>query len=340
MIECTFETFQEMIFANKEHDLYVFGKSLILEDFLSKYPNFKIAGIIDNNSALRGNFVDFENYKSLQIFSLEDLSDKNVIILITSKHIPAISIQCETEGFKRVYSYLNLLDLSDKLPKVKALLCDNKSNMILDKIMQKHAEGISDYTDIYEDKQYFVQNIINLGTDEIFLDCGAYNGDTVEAFLKVTNHKFNKIYSFEPIFENFIQLQKKYEQDANIICINKGISDKEEQRTFLIGGSGSRMVENEENTKNCVEVNVMSIDSLHLENVTFIKMDIEGCELEGLKGALNTIQKYKPKLAICLYHKFSDIFEIPMWIAQLDLGYQFYIRHHSKIFWETVLYAI
>jgi len=74
---------------------------------------------------------------------------------------------------------------------------------------------------------------------------------------------------------------------------------------------------------------------------TIIKMDVEGAELEALKGAYNTIKNYKPRLAICVYHKPSDIIDIPGFILQINDGYKLYLRHHrADIADDTVLYAI
>lgn len=69
-------------------------------------------------------------------------------------------------------------------------------------------------------------------------------------------------------------------------------------------------------------------------------MDIEGSELEALKGAVHTIQRDKPKLAICIYHKPEDMTEIPLYIKSLVPEYKLYVRHHSNCCTETVLYAV
>lgn len=74
--------------------------------------------------------------------------------------------------------------------------------------------------------------------------------------------------------------------------------------------------------------------------MTFIKMDIEGAELEALHGCRDTIIKYRPKLAICVYHKPEDIIEIPSYIHEIVPEYKLYLRHHSKDLSETVLYAL
>ena len=91
-------------------------------------------------------------------------------------------------------------------------------------------------------------------------------------------------------------------------------------------------------------VKTLTIDDLvdlkDIPRVNFIKMDIEGAELQALQGAINTLKKYRPKLAISIYHRApTDYFEIPEFLLSLDLGYQFYIRHYTIHAEETILYA-
>ncbi len=81
------------------------------------------------------------------------------------------------------------------------------------------------------------------------------------------------------------------------------------------------------------------ITSTKVKRITFIKMDIEGAEIEALKGAEQTIQTQKPKLAICIYHRDSHLYEIPLMIKKMVPEYRFWIRHHSDTASETVVCA-
>lgn len=76
-----------------------------------------------------------------------------------------------------------------------------------------------------------------------------------------------------------------------------------------------------------------------LPKVDFLKMDIEGAELEALKGAEQTIRKWRPKMAVAVYHRIRDFWEIPDWIEKLGLGYKFYLRHFTVHEYETILFA-
>lgn len=87
-------------------------------------------------------------------------------------------------------------------------------------------------------------------------------------------------------------------------------------------------------------VPVIPLDEALGEDGAFIKMDIEGAEKEALEGAERTVIKYRPKLAISVYHKPEDIVEVPEIILSYGLDYQFYLRHYSLAAFDTVLYAV
>ena len=97
-------------------------------------------------------------------------------------------------------------------------------------------------------------------------------------------------------------------------------------------------VSEEDTGTDSIEVTALDV-CLYYKGVTFIKMDIEGAEYEALKGAERIIREQKPKLAICVYHKPEDIWELPELILEFNESYKFYLRHYSYQDNETVLYA-
>ncbi len=111
---------------------------------------------------------------------------------------------------------------------------------------------------------------------------------------------------------------------------------------YIDRGPGSRVFMKKDQSFDG-EVKSLSIDQLvkdmNLEKIDFIKMDIEGAEPYALKGAEATIRKFRPKLAIAIYHSLDDFTNIPKFINELDLGYKFYLAHFTIHAEETVLYA-
>ena len=117
--------------------------------------------------------------------------------------------------------------------------------------------------------------------------------------------------------------------------ISKGLWSSEKELHLKTNDTASTISEDGD-----TEIQVDSIDHLIGKPATFIKMDIEGSEYEALLGARNTILKCKPKLAICIYHKMEDIWELPGLIYAMCPKYTFYLRHYSFADNETVLYAL
>ena len=124
-------------------------------------------------------------------------------------------------------------------------------------------------------------------------------------------------------------------KDVEIIPF--GLWNERTERKFLgKRGDWSRVQENGTEV-----VPVDTIDHVCASNkVTFIKMDIEGSELEALRGAAEVIRRDKPKLAISIYHRPTDYFEIPFYVKELVPEYRLYIRHHKMVYYDTVLYAV
>lgn len=188
----------------------------------------------------------------------------------------------------------------------------------------------------FNERQYF--DVLKSGRDEVFIDAGSYNGNTIEAFMSWTGGKYKKIYAFEPLEDQYKYIEHKsiLNNWNNVILYKTAAWNKKEKLNFANLDTGSRVVG--EDTGIIIEG--CDIDSMVKgEKITYIKMDIEGSELKALEGARRTIQRWKPKLAISVYHKNEDIIELPLKILELVPEYKFYLRHYSTEQWETILYA-
>ncbi len=177
--------------------------------------------------------------------------------------------------------------------------------------------------------------------DEIFLDAGSFDGETTKEFINWCDGKYKKIYAFEPMEDGFLLTKKNLGDLENVELVKcaLGICDGEVLFSQCYDGMmGSRIGTHGDKVES---VQLRSIDSvLKDEKATFIKMDIEGAELDALKGAEQTLRTYKPKLAISLYHRDEDMIEIPFWLKSIVPEYKFYLRHYSNKKWDFVLYCI
>jgi FkbM family methyltransferase len=244
-----------------------------------------------------------------------------------------------------------LADNPERIGRVAGMLADDKSRETYLGIVKFRQTGFKkDFPLSYwEKKQYFVSEL-GLGKDEVFVDCGAFTGDTIDAFVKHCGG-YKAIIAFEPDLNNIQKLKKKYGDNPKITLIDAGVYDRDGEISFDMHKSGVSKIANgscadaEEGGSGVerLSIQVRSIDSLSPpEKITFIKMDVEGAELSALRGAEKTIRRDKPKLAICIYHSNEDMVRIAEYIRELVPEYKLYVRQHNKFpsCAETVLYAV
>lgn len=190
----------------------------------------------------------------------------------------------------------------------------------------------------YVDGQYF--EMFAPQHNEIFVDGGAYNGDTIFEFLAWSKGNEYKVYSIEPIKGMCELVEKRLQNDniADVDVVNAATWCRNEELFFRDLGDGSSVIRN---GREGIVVSGERIDDIvGKEGASFIKLDVEGSEMEALQGASETIQRCHPKLAICIYHKSTDIFDIGKYILSLNPKYKMAIRHYTLTNCETVLYAI
>jgi len=185
--------------------------------------------------------------------------------------------------------------------------------------------------------QYFDEDIIAPKEHEVFIDGGSLDGEDCVHFINWCKGKFDAVYAFEPDTENLDKMRAIADKYDNFNICTTGLWNDDGELRFSSGIKENCSICEDGNTV----IKVSSIDNILMgKAATYIKMDIEGSEIEALKGAEKTIKQYRPRLAVCVYHKPEDIIEIPKKILELNPNYKFWIRHYSYLQTETVLYAV
>ncbi|MBI5245428.1 MAG: FkbM family methyltransferase [Elusimicrobia bacterium] len=187
--------------------------------------------------------------------------------------------------------------------------------------------------------QYFPEGLWKLENSETYVDCGAYDGDTLLQFLRHTGGRFKKYFALEPDAINFAHLKENIppQYQGRIVALRAGAGAAHARAAFHSTGREDSSLSNE----GTEFIDTFSLDELcRNDRVSTIKMDVEGHEAEVLSGARNIIRTAKPKLAVCVYHRPSHLWELPLQVAEFNPGYKFHLRHHLQEIYDTVLYAL
>jgi FkbM family methyltransferase len=191
------------------------------------------------------------------------------------------------------------------------------------------------------EESYFLDSLYRIKDQEVFVDCGAYTGDTAEQVIR-RNADFSSIIAIEADPGNFDRLTEWIDTlDAplasRIRTLNVAVGAKPGRLHFRASGDeGACLAPDGDVSVECVPLDDLRTDA----PPTFIKMDIEGAELEALQGARRTIRTNRPILSICVYHKQDDLWRIPLFIQTLAEDYRFYLRPHDVDGWQLVCYAV
>ncbi len=191
-----------------------------------------------------------------------------------------------------------------------------------------------------EEIPYFNGVLKNVRIDKLF-DCGAYDGDSIHDFIKMFD-SYEEIYAFEPDKSNVDKIKQRVKREniTRLNIIEKGVFSQTTTLYFTSEGkSSSHISENGD-----VSVDVIKLDDLYdvITSESLIKMDIEGSELEALKGAEKVIRDKSPVLAICVYHKREDLITIPQFIDSIVKPgtYRYYLRFQGLDLAELVFFAV
>lgn len=244
---------------------------------------------------------------------------------------------CEpAKRLRRSHNSFLILSSVERICKAYKLLDDEESKRTFCNILKYRVSGdTEELKKCVTYPQYFREEFFTFTDKEIFVDAGGAQGDTTLDFLQLVHGAYRKIEIFEAKPSYCIGMKALFGEE--IVVHEKGLFSQSGDLYFHEGQHGSYVSLTEKSEE---KIAVTSIDEEMIEGVTFIKMDIEGSEMEALKGAEKTIQKDRPKLAICAYHLENDLWEIPIRIKEILPEYKIFMRHHcDEMDEETVCYA-
>jgi FkbM family methyltransferase len=317
--------------------------------------NVKIAGFCDNNRELWGTIIT-NTAICLSPQELEKIKS-DACVLVTTGYYKEICSQLESLGIKnycvvpqlmvRNSLFWDTVDLSFVKSKVIGLidiLEDEKSKevaCVIAKNWFNRSDSGGDYRGIETCDQYFPGDIIRLEEDEVFVDVGAYDGDTMAEFLRRAGARFQAIIAYELDRCCFDRLQDYVRSvpanlRSKIHIYNLGLHSQSQKIRYMANGTSSSIHDQADQHGEVVRMT----DHLRNAKITYIKMDIEGAELDALQGAKESILAYAPKLAISVYHAPDHLWEIPMLLKSFVPRYRLYLRHHTSLAYETVCYAV
>lgn len=335
--------------------LYIWGTgntSDLYQEGLKRLENegYIINGYFDNNASKRGT-----EYCGKNVCSPDDINDIGNALFLIASPTPATIHQIGKQLDEKGVLWMGIDSFVVKTHACEVLsvydsLEDSRSRTIYYELIKIRVLGNVVPEHIVDGNQYFFMDFGNASPKEVFVDCGAYVGDSFERYLWNRAGVFNKAMLFEPDKKNIKAIEKRLNRlkeewnisDDKVLIYPYGIGDSDSvsylEKNESLNGLSSKLVTG--NINDTEEIRVVSLDSfLEDQDTLFIKADIESYEYKMILGLKKTIQKKKPKLAVCIYHNSVDFYSIPLLLKELNPDYRFSVRHYTSNFSETVLYA-
>ncbi|MEF2919356.1 MAG: FkbM family methyltransferase [Acutalibacteraceae bacterium] len=311
-------------------------------------------GITCSGITASDDFVRGQKYRDFTVKKLSYFKEKYedfIIALAFGTQIPEVMEHIKNLSYQHTILVPNVPVFGDevfddafieknaeKIWSAYNLLKDSRSKAVFENAIKFYYSGKLEYLwNCTDHKNEVFNNVLCLTNKEYYIDLGAYRGDTIQELISYGGG-YNKIIALEPDPKNYKKLTQYISDKNNITAYQKTIWRK--NCTLLFANQGGR---NSAIGFTGTAIKAVTVDHLaeEMENVTYIKMDVEGAEKQAICGAVKTLSEKKPKLNIAAYHTFEDLFDLILLIHSINPEYQFYLRHHPYIpLWDTNLYCI
>lgn len=339
---------EEFVSSKSDGKRYAFGRNEHSQALLDK---IKLEAVIDDYAPVGS------DWNGLPIIKNTDLPKDAIVVncvtcigpitvknLLEERGVKNFGVYALAGIFPEKFEILNFVkearesyeNNKSRWQKIYDSLEDEESRKTYSDILQYKLTGNYNFMTEYKIdlKEHYFEDFYDLKPREIFVDCGAFDGDTSEVFIsKCPNYE--KIYLFELSEINLAKAKERLKDYKNINYVAKGVSDNEEILSFNFEGRSSGICSSGE-----FKVHTTTIDNFIKDRISFIKMDIEGWELKALQGAQKHIKNNLPKLAISVYHKPDDFFEIFEFVKSIVPEYKVYLRQYTQGWSETVMFFI
>ncbi|MBD5545746.1 MAG: FkbM family methyltransferase [Lachnospiraceae bacterium] len=341
--------------------IVLWGAGFAYEDTIELIGRGKITAVFDNDQEKWGKTIcgfpikspvtDLEEYVTRDtavIISTNGYQYEIATDLVKNKGIKENQIFCNSNKIVEKWRYCpEIIQKHDaRIQKVYDKLADQESKEyyinFLKACLTRNPFYYKDNPRCVNSYEYKTELArLGLHGGEVILDCGAFNGDTARLFRKLTNNNC-EVYCFEPVTENYNEMTEwiRRESIENVHAIHVGVGKEKhmdkvystEEKTTK-GAVGT----NRFNSKSPVvsEIQVDSLDNMLGEKkVDYIKMDIEGAEMDALRGGEKIIEKNHPQMLISAYHKIADMWEVPEFVLSIHPDYQLFLGHQPHAPYE------
>lgn len=341
---------QEFVSAFMQRDnrpKLIFGCNVYGPELVKHTP---ASGFIDD-------FSEDKSYLGLPILRMKDVP-ANALVLVASGGRPFSALKrCKEAGIDCLdyfsfyrFSHLPLREIafnegfaadyevnSGRFEAICNRLADDESKEIFRKLTDFRLSYDLDHLKHFtarEDEQYFEPFLELKSQNESFFDVGSFDGFTSEAFIK-SCPDYRSIHVFEPDPKNIAVCKRRLSHLRDVHFHQLGLSNVKETLSFNVAGSSSRV-----SADGSVKIEVDRLDAIATDVPTLIKMDIEGGELHAIDGAVQTISRAHPRLAISIYHSAGDFWRIPEKVLAIRDDYRLFVRHYTESIYETVMFFL
>lgn len=323
-------------------DIYLFGtgSAAVLYQSALRHEGIAPLGYIDNNPRKQGG-----TFAGKPVLALEDVPDDALVLGCIQNRSSRAEIERQIStrgGYLYFDTYLWAKNI-EQVEEVLSLLADEASRETYAGVMLKRMKN--EAVTQFEPNQYFAPApFAGVRLGEVFVDCGAFVGDSAEKYLWEREGCVEKIFAIEPFAPNYQAMLARFERlrrewaltEDQLVAVHGAIGAQDGTRCIDSPNANLSAALQEEGEA----VRMYTLDNLFAQQrVGFIKADIEGSEYDMLLGAEQVLKRDRPLLARCLYHTPSDFFRVPLFLHRMHLGYKFQVRQHAPNYTETILYA-